>query len=145
MRRKRIILAKLDSEEDNRTKAISTALRDSGCEVIYLGTGNTIDHIVNAALQEDADAIGVSLSNYKREILPQLVSKLEESNVNDTTIFAEGNIPNKDFKYLKRRGLDKLFTLETDIKEIPKYIKTIERKERKNFFQKIYDIFFSLE
>ncbi len=140
------MIAGLGQENEVRTRAISRALRDTGCEVIYAGIGNTIDVVVSSAIQEDVDVIGIGFySSYNKKIVSELTQILEEKEMNDVAVFVDGIIPNKDLKYLKRRNVDAVFSTETDLKEIAKYVKTIERKERKSFFQKLYEIFLSLE
>lgn len=146
VRRKRIMIAGLGQDNEIRTKAISRVLRDAGCEVIYAGVGNTIDVIVSSAMQEDVDAIGVGFySDYSKKIISELTQSLGEKEMSDVSVFVDGTVPDKDLKYLRRRNVDAVFSQETDLKEIAEYIKTIERKERKSFFQKLYGILLSLE
>lgn len=146
MRRKRIMIAGLGQDNEIRPKVISRALRDAGCEVIYAGMGNTIDVIVSSAMQEDVDTIGIGFySNYSKKIISKLTQSLKEKEMSDVAVFVDGIIPDKDLKYLKRRNINVISSTETDLKEIVKYIKTIERKERKSFFQKLYEILLSLE
>ncbi len=127
-----------------RIKAISIGLRDSGFEVIYTGSENNIDQIINAAMQEDVDAIGIcSYSN--KELLSSFMERIKEKEMSDLSVFVEGSLSKKEIRYFKRRGIDKVFTYETAVKDVAQYLKTIERKEKKNFFQKLYEIFLGLE
>ena len=146
MHRKRIIIAGFDLSEEIRMRTISRAMRDAGFEIIYGGSGNTVDNIINAAIQEDVDAIGIGLYlGYNKEKISNLMKRLEEKELSDIVVFLDGIIPTKDFKYLKRRSIDRIFTQETNISDIVNYAKTIERKEKTSFFKKIYEIFLSLE
>lgn len=126
-----------------RIKTISIGLRDSGFEVIYTSSENNIDQIINAAMQEDVDAIGIYYPN--KDSLSSFMKKIEEKEMNDLSVFVEGSLSKKEIRYFKRSGIDYIFTPETSVKDVAQYLKNIERKEKKSLFQKLYEIFLSLE
>jgi methylmalonyl-CoA mutase C-terminal domain/subunit len=108
----RILLAKpgLDGH-DRGIKVIASAFRDAGFEVIYTGLRQTPDMIVNAAIQEDVDAIGVSiLSGAHMTLFPAILDKLKEKKADDIILFGGGIIPDEDIAELEKRGVNKLFT-----------------------------------
>jgi methylmalonyl-CoA mutase C-terminal domain/subunit len=108
----RILIAKpgLDGH-DRGAKIIARALRDAGCEVIYTGLHQTPEMIVEAALQEDVDAIGLSvLSGAHMTLLPAVIDLLREKGGGDIAVFGGGIIPDEDAKELKSRGVQEVFT-----------------------------------
>ncbi len=111
-RRLRILIAKpgLDGH-DRGAKIIARALRDAGFEVIYTGLHQTPEMIVEAALQEDVDAIGLSiLSGAHMTLFPAILDLLKQHGVEDLPIFGGGIVPPDDIAELKRRGVRELFT-----------------------------------
>jgi methylmalonyl-CoA mutase C-terminal domain/subunit len=111
-RRLRILIAKpgLDGH-DRGAKIIARALRDGGFEVIYTGLHQTPEMIVEAALQEDVDAIGLSiLSGAHMTLFPAILDLLKERGVEDLPIFGGGIVPPEDIAELKRLGVRELFT-----------------------------------
>jgi len=111
-RRLRILIAKpgLDGH-DRGAKIIARALRDGGFEVIYTGLHQTPEMVVEAALQEDVDAIGLSiLSGAHMTLLPAIMDLLKTRDVHDLPLFAGGIIPPQDVAELKARGLLEIFT-----------------------------------
>ncbi len=130
----RVLVAKVGLDgHDRGAKVIATALRDAGMEVIYTGLRQTPEMVVNAALQEDADAIGVSiLSGAHMTVFPKLLSLLKEKNLNDVLLTGGGIIPEDDMKQLNEMGVGKLFAPGTPTTEIAGYI-TEWVKENRNF------------
>src|SRR5580658_8585553 len=108
----RVIVAKpgLDGH-DRGAKVIARALRDAGMEVIYTGLRQTPEQIVNAALQEDVDVIGLSiLSGAHMTIFPRVVDLAREAGLDDVIIFGGGIIPDEDIPRLKEKGVSEIFT-----------------------------------
>lgn len=123
-RRLRILIAKpgLDGH-DRGAKIIARALRDAGVEVIYTGLHQTPEMIVQAAMQEDVDAIGLSiLSGAHNHLLPRVVELLRKRGMGDIKVFGGGIIPDEDIPRLRRRGIDRIFTPGTPLKEIIEYV-----------------------
>jgi methylmalonyl-CoA mutase C-terminal domain/subunit len=107
-----VVIAKpgLDGH-DRGAKVIARALRDAGFEVIYTGLHQTPAAIVDAAIQEDADVIGVSiLSGAHLTLFADIMNKLKELNVSDITVFGGGIIPESDIPDLKAMGVAEIFT-----------------------------------
>ncbi|MFD7919099.1 cobalamin B12-binding domain-containing protein [Streptomyces sp. NPDC059740] len=108
----RVVVAKpgLDGH-DRGAKVIARALRDAGMEVIYTGLHQTPEHIVDTAIQEDADAIGLSvLSGAHNTLFAKVVDLLKERDAEDITVFGGGIIPEEDIAALKSRGVAEIFT-----------------------------------
>ncbi|MDP2365525.1 MAG: cobalamin B12-binding domain-containing protein [Ignavibacteria bacterium] len=121
----RVIVAKsgLDGH-DRGAKIIAAALRDSGMEVIYTGLRQTPEMIVEAALQEDADVIGISvLSGAHMTIFPKILSMLKEKGMDDVLLTGGGIIPEDDIVKLKEKGVGELFTPGATTTDIADYIK----------------------
>ena len=109
--RPRILIAKpgLDGH-DRGAKVIVRALRDAGCDVIYTGIRQTPEMIAEAALQEDVDAIGLSiLSGAHLELFPRIFAALRERGLDDVPVWAGGIIPEKDVALLKEMGVREVF------------------------------------
>ena len=120
----RILLAKpgLDGH-DRGIKVIAAAFRDAGFEVIYSGLRQTPDMIVNAAIQEDVDAIGVSiLSGAHMTLFPAILDLLKEKKADNIILFGGGIIPDDDIPNLKEAGVKALFTPGTKIKDVVRFI-----------------------
>jgi len=135
----RVLIAKAGLDgHDRGAKVVAAALRDAGMEVIYTGLRKTPEMIVEAALQEDVDAIGVSiLSGAHMTIFPGILHLMKEKNLNDVLLFGGGIIPDKDIVKLKEMGVGELFTPGTSTTEIIRYvkqrarpIKSVERAEQ---------------
>ena len=120
----RVLVAKVGLDgHDRGAKVIATALRDAGMEVIYTGLRQTPDMVVNAALQEDVDAIGISiLSGAHMTVFPKLVALLKEKGMNDVLLTGGGIIPEDDRKALNDMGVGKLFAPGTVTGDIATYI-----------------------
>lgn len=132
MRKIRILLAKpgLDGH-DRGIKVVARALRDAGMEVIYSGLHQTPEQIVNTALQEGVDGIGLSiLSGAHNAIFSKIIALLHEKGLSDLLVFGGGTIPPKDQERLKSMGVGEIFTPGTDTREIVSYLKeTLEKRD----------------
>lgn len=120
----RVLVAKVGLDgHDRGAKVIATALRDAGMEVIYTGLRQTPEMVINAALQEDVDAIGISiLSGAHNTVFPKLVTLMKEKGMNDVLLTGGGIIPEADMKKLNELGVGKLFAPGTPTAEITSYI-----------------------
>ncbi len=120
----RVLIAKVGLDgHDRGAKVIATSLRDAGMEVIYTGLRQTPEMVVNAALQEDVDAIGVSiLSGAHMTVFPKIITLMKEKKMDDVLLTGGGIIPNEDMKLLNEMGVGKLFAPGTATKEIADYI-----------------------
>ena len=120
----RILIAKVGLDgHDRGAKVIATALRDAGFEVIYTGLRQTPEMVVNAALQEDVDAIGVSiLSGAHMTVFPKVLDLMKEKQMDDVLLTGGGIIPEDDMKVLNDKGVGKLFAPGTPTTEIATYI-----------------------
>ncbi|HEY4596420.1 MAG TPA: cobalamin B12-binding domain-containing protein [Thermoanaerobaculia bacterium] len=123
-RRLRILIAKpgLDGH-DRGAKVVARALRDAGYEVIYTGLRQTPEQIAAAAVQEDVDAVGLSiLSGAHNALLPEVTRLLREQGAEDILVFAGGIIPEQDIPGLKGAGIDEIFLPGTSTKAIVGYL-----------------------
>ena len=121
----RVLLAKpgLDGH-DRGIKVIAAAFRDAGFEVIYTGLRQTPEQIVTAAIQEDVDAVGVSiLSGAHMTLFPAILNLLKEEGGGDILLFGGGIIPGEDMKALQKMGVSKLFTPGAVTTEIIEWLK----------------------
>ena len=120
----RILVAKVGLDgHDRGAKVIATALRNAGMEVIYTGLRQTAEMVVNAALQEDVDAIGISiLSGAHMTVFPKVIKMMKEKVMNDVLLTGGGIIPEDDMKSLIEMGVGKLFAPGTPTAEISTYI-----------------------
>lgn len=130
-RKIRILLAKpgLDGH-DRGVKVVARALRDAGMEVIYTGLHKSSEQIIEAALQEDVDVIGLSsLSGAHMALFPRIMELLEQNEmIDDTLVIAGGIIPDIDIPELKKIGITGLFGPGTDTDEIADYINSNLKK-----------------
>jgi len=129
MRKLRVVIAKpgLDGH-DRGAKVIARALRDAGMEVIYTGLRQTPEMIAAAALQEDADVIGLSiLSGAHNYIVPRLMALLKQKGLNDVMVVIGGIIPDVDIPKLKEIGVKAVFLPGTPMQEIVDFINTNAR------------------
>lgn len=128
-RRIRVLVAKpgLDGH-DRGAKVVARALRDAGMEVIYTGLHQTPEQIVEAAIQEDVDVIGLSLlSGAHMTLFPDVIDLLEENDAMDIKVVGGGIIPEEDAKELREKGIAKIFGPGATTEEIVEYIKeTVE-------------------
>lgn len=130
----RVLVAKVGLDgHDRGAKVIATALRDAGMEVIYTGLRQTPEMVVNAALQEDVDAIGVSiLSGAHNTVFPKIITLMKEKEMNDVLLTGGGIIPEDDMAELNKLGVGKLFAPGATTSEIAGYI-TEWVKRNRNF------------
>jgi methylmalonyl-CoA mutase, C-terminal domain len=121
----RVLVAKAGLDgHDRGAKVVAAALRDAGMEVIYTGLRQTPEMIVESAVQEDVDAIGISiLSGAHMTIFPRIITLMKEKNADDILLFGGGIIPEEDAKKLTEQGVGKLFTPGTSTAEIINYLK----------------------
>jgi methylmalonyl-CoA mutase C-terminal domain/subunit len=125
--KKRILIAKpgLDGH-DRGAKVVARALRNAGMEIIYMGLHQTPLQIVNTAIDEDVDAIGLSiLSGAHKTIFPKIMVLLKEKGISDMLVFGGGTIPRKDWEGLKTIGVGKIFTPGSDTQEIVDYLNEV--------------------
>ncbi len=114
---------------DRGVKVLCAALRDAGMEVIYTGLRQTPEQIVSAAIQEDADVIGMSiLSGAHTHLFPRVMELLREKGINDVLVLGGGIIPKDDIPALKQAGIAEIFGPGTYSKDIVSFIKEHVRK-----------------
>ncbi len=133
LRRYRVVVAKpgLDGH-DRGAKIIARALRDAGFEVIYTGLFQSAEMIAETVIQEDADAVGLSvLSGAHRTLFPLLIDKLKDRGVDDVVVFGGGIIPDADIELLKGIGVAELFTPGAPLDTITNWLETtLDERER---------------
>lgn len=123
-RKIRVLVAKpgLDGH-DRGAKVIARALRDAGMEVIYTGLRQTPEMIASAALQEDVDAVGISiLSGAHNTLCPRIVNLLRENGMDNTLVLVGGIVPQEDIPTLKANGVSEIFLPGTSTEDIIKFI-----------------------
>jgi len=124
-RKIRVVIAKpgLDGH-DRGAKIIARALRDAGMEVVYTGLHQTPEQIVETAIQEDADAVGVSiLSGAHMTLIPRILDLLRENGAEDVVVVVGGTIPNDDARQLKEQGVAEVFTPGAPTSEIVDFLR----------------------
>jgi methylmalonyl-CoA mutase C-terminal domain/subunit len=122
----RVVVAKpgLDGH-DRGVKVIARALRDAGMEVIYTGLHQTPEQIVETTIQEDADAVGLSIhSGAHMTLFPRVVELLRERGATDVVVFGGGIIPREDIEALKAQGIAEIFTPGATTSEIVEWIRS---------------------
>jgi len=127
-RKIRVVVAKpgLDGH-DRGAKIIARALRDAGMEVIYTGLHQTPEQIVETVLQEDADAVGLSiLSGAHMTLVPRIASLLKDEGAEDVVLVVGGTIPNDDIPELKKLGVAEIFSPGSSVQNIVAYLKSTE-------------------
>ncbi|HQX56937.1 MAG TPA: cobalamin B12-binding domain-containing protein [Pyrinomonadaceae bacterium] len=130
-RKIRVLVAKpgLDGH-DRGAKVIARALRDAGMEVIYTGLRQTPEMIATAAIQEDVDAVGISiLSGAHNTLCPRIVNLLRAGGMDDTLVLVGGIVPNEDIVTLKEMGVSEVFLPGTSTEDIVKFINENVRTE----------------
>lgn len=130
----RVLLAKpgLDGH-DRGIKVIAAAFRDAGFEVVYTGLRQTPEMIVNAAIQEDVDAVGVSiLSGAHMTLFPAILDLLKENNADHIILFGGGIIPDEDIAALEKIGVGKLFTPGATTEETIAYVREAVGKRKRD-------------
>ncbi|MGH9297945.1 MAG: cobalamin B12-binding domain-containing protein [Acidimicrobiales bacterium] len=132
-RRYRVVVAKpgLDGH-DRGAKVIARALRDAGFEVIYTGLHQTPEQVVQAAIEEDADAVGLSLlSGAHLTLVPKVLEGLEAEGLDDVLVLCGGIIPDGDIEVLKKAGVAQVFTPGTPLPEISAWLESaLDERER---------------
>jgi methylmalonyl-CoA mutase, C-terminal domain len=129
-RKIRVLVAKpgLDGH-DRGAKVIVRALRDAGMEAIYTGLRQTPEQIVQAALQEDVDAIGVSiLSGAHNYVMPKIMELVKQNKMDDVLVFMGGIVPDQDAPNLKKMGVKGIFVPGSSLNEIVDFVKQFVRK-----------------
>jgi methylmalonyl-CoA mutase C-terminal domain/subunit len=121
----RIVVAKVGLDgHDRGIKVVARALRDAGYEVIYTGLRQTPAMVVDAALQEDAQVIGLSIhSGAHMTLFPAVVDELKRRNATDIVVFGGGIIPDDDIAALKKRGVAEIFTPGTPLQHIVEWLR----------------------
>ncbi len=121
----RVVVAKVGLDgHDRGAKIIVRALRDAGMEVIYSGLHQTPEQVVEATIQEDADAIGISiLSGAHMTLIPRIIELLEQNEAEDILVFCGGTIPKDDVPRLKEAGVGEIFTPGTPTKKAVEYVR----------------------
>ncbi len=130
-RKIRVLVAKpgLDGH-DRGAKVIARALRDAGMEVIYTGLRQTPEMIASAALQEDVDAVGISiLSGAHNTLCPRIVDLLKENGMDDTLVLVGGIVPQEDIPKLKEKGISEIFLPGTSTEDIVTFIRANVREQ----------------
>lgn len=122
----RVLVAKCGLDgHDRGAKIIASSLRDAGMEVIYTGLRQTPEMIVNAALQEDVDAIGISiLSGAHMSVFGRIIDLMKAREMNDVLLTGGGIIPDEDMETLKAMGTGQLFAPGTNTADIASYIRS---------------------
>jgi methylmalonyl-CoA mutase C-terminal domain/subunit len=130
----RVLIAKVGLDgHDRGAKVIAAALRDAGMEVIYTGLRQTPAMVVKAALQEDVDAIGVSiLSGAHMTVFPAIIQKMKEEELEGVLLTGGGIIPEDDMNELREMGVGELFSPGTPTTEIADYIKEFVKNKFDN-------------
>jgi methylmalonyl-CoA mutase C-terminal domain/subunit len=124
-RKIRVVIAKpgLDGH-DRGAKIIARALRDAGMEVIYTGLHQTPEQIVETAIQEDADAVGISiLSGAHMTLVPRILAGLRENGIDDVLVVVGGTIPKDDVRALKEQGVAEVFTPGSPMSDIVEFLR----------------------
>ncbi len=131
-RRIRVLIAKAGLDgHDRGAKVVAAALRDAGMEVIYTGLRQTPEMIVEAAIQEDVDVIGISLlSGAHMTIFPKILGLMKEKELEGVLLFGGGIIPDKDIKALKDLGVGELFTPGTLTSDIVTYVRNWAKEQK---------------
>lgn len=124
-RKIRVLIAKAGLDgHDRGAKVIAASLRDAGMEVIYLGLRQTPQMIASAAVQEDVDAIGISiLSGAHMTVFPKILEEMKKNEIDDVLLFGGGIIPDQDIDNLKNLGVGALFTPGTPTNEVVDFLK----------------------
>ncbi|MFH1624493.1 MAG: cobalamin B12-binding domain-containing protein [Pseudomonadota bacterium] len=120
----RVLMAKVSLDgHDRGIKMVARGLTDAGMEVVYLGSYQTVDRVVNAAIQENVDVIGLSfLSGEHMMYVPKIIHKMKERNLHDVRIIIGGVIPKEDIPKLKEMGVSEVFRSGSTIESIANYI-----------------------
>jgi methylmalonyl-CoA mutase, C-terminal domain len=125
-RKIRVLTCKVGLDgHDRGVKVVSRALRDAGVEVIYAGLHQTPEMVVEAAMQEDVDGIGISLhSGAHMTLVPKVLKLLKKKGMDDVVVFLGGIIPEEDIVELKKLGVSEVFTPGTSLQTIVEFVNT---------------------
>ena len=128
----RVVVAKAGLDgHDRGAKVVARALRDAGMEVIYTGVHQTPEQVVETALQEDADCIGVSLlSGAHMYVFPRIAELMKEKGMTDVLLFGGGIIPEEDAERLKEHGVERVFQPGASLEEIVTYLRDAVARRR---------------
>ena len=128
----RVVVAKAGLDgHDRGAKVVARALRDAGMEVIYTGVHQTPEQVVETALQEDADCIGVSLlSGAHMYVFPRIAELMKEKGMTDVLLFGGGIIPEEDAERLKEHGVERVFQPGASLEEIVTYLRDAVSRKR---------------
>jgi methylmalonyl-CoA mutase C-terminal domain/subunit len=128
----RVVVAKAGLDgHDRGAKVVARALRDAGMEVIYTGVHQTPEQVVETALQEDADCIGVSLlSGAHMYVFPRIAELMKEKGMTDVLLFGGGIIPEDDAERLKEHGVERVFQPGASLEEIVTYLRDAVTRRR---------------
>lgn len=126
----RVVIAKAGLDgHDRGAVVVARALRDAGMEVIYTGRHQRPEDIIRAAMEEDADVVGVSsLSDAHRTVCPKMAAMLKERRMDDVLFIVGGFVPEEDFGFLKAAGVAEIFPPGTQLADIVAYIRTHVRR-----------------
>jgi methylmalonyl-CoA mutase, C-terminal domain len=123
MKKIRVLLTKIGLDgHDRGVKVVATALREAGMEVIYTGPWQVIDNVVETALQEDVDVIGISSLAYDHLLVPKLMECLKQRRLDGPTVIVGGVIPDQDIPLLKNSGVAAVFPSGTALDNIVQFI-----------------------
>jgi methylmalonyl-CoA mutase C-terminal domain/subunit len=129
----RVLIAKVGLDgHDRGVKIVARALRDAGMEVIYLGIHNTPQEIATSALQENVDAIGLSIhSAAHMTLFREVLALLKKNQALDVVLFGGGIVPEEDVGRLKKMGVKEIFTPGAPLEEIVNFVRSIPRRGTK--------------
>lgn len=132
VRKLRILIAKVGLDgHDRGVKIIARSLRDAGMEVIYLGIHNTPEEVASSALQEDVDAIGLSIhSAAHMTLFGEVLELLKKHKARGITVFGGGIVPQEDIRSLKRMGVKEIFTPGAPLEEVVNFVNSLPSRKR---------------
>ena len=132
VRKLRVLIAKVGLDgHDRGVKIVARGLRDAGMEVIYLGIHNTPEQIASSALQEDVDAIGLSMhSAAHMTLFGEVLGLLKKNKARDIAVFGGGIVPQEDIRNLKKMGIKEIFTPGAPLEEIVNFVDSLPRRKR---------------
>jgi len=121
----RVVVAKAGLDgHDRGAKVVARGLRDAGMEVIYTGVHQTPEQVVETALQEDADAVGLSLlSGAHNYLFPRVAALMREKGMDDVLLFGGGIIPEEDIPFLRQHGVERVFPPGSSLEGIAEYVR----------------------
>src|SRR4029077_13943357 len=133
VRKLRVLIAKVGLDgHDRGVKIVARGLRDAGMEVIYLGIHNTPEQIASSALQEDVDAIGLSMhSAAHMTLFGEVLGLLKKNKARDIAVFGGGIVPQEDIRSLKKMGIKEIFTPGAPLEEIVNFLDSLSPRKKK--------------